>query len=103
ALITREESNPFTIDNTPPRITGLAASGNVIRWHAADDMSTIRKAEYALDGGDWTIVDPVTKLSDSQTLDYALTLKDVTPGEHTVVVRVTDENENAAHDKIVLH
>ena len=40
-------------------------------------FSTIYKAEYSLDGGEWTVVDPVGKLSDSQSLDYELTLKNL--------------------------
>ena len=32
---------------------------------AADALSDIKKAEYSLDGGDWTLVAPVTGLSDS--------------------------------------
>lgn len=100
ALETQAESDPFTIDNTPPRITDLAASGNMIRWHAADALALIQKAEYSLDGGDWIVVDPVTKLSDSQALDYALTLKDLAAGEHTVSVRVTDDFDNTAVEKV---
>jgi len=102
ALTTQEESDPFTIDNTPPQITKLAAKGNVIQWHVADALSVIRRAEYSLDGGDWTVVDPVTKLSDSQTLDYALTLKTLPRGEHTIAVRATDEFDNAAIAKLVI-
>jgi len=96
ALKIAEDSDPFTIDNTPPAITKLTAANGAVRWHAADALSTIRKAEFSLDGGDWTIVDPVTKLSDSGTLDYELRLPAVTPGEHTISVRVEDDNDNAA-------
>jgi sugar lactone lactonase YvrE len=103
ALETQEESDPFTIDNSPPHITQLSAAGNVIQWHAADDLSTIRRAEYSIDGGDWTVADPVTRLSDSQALDYKLTLKNLPPGEHTIAVRSTDNFENTAVEKIVLH
>lgn len=103
ALETSQESNVFLIDNTPPRITNLTASGNVIQWHAADALNLIRKSEYSLDGGEWTIVDPVTKLSDSQALDYSLTLKNLTPGEHTIAVRATDEFDNVEVEKITVH
>ena len=102
ALSTQEESDPFTIDNTPPRITRLAARGRTMEWHAADDLSTIVKAEYSLDGGDWTVVDPVTKLSDSRALDYALTLANLSPGEHTVAVRVTDDFDNTTVEKVLI-
>jgi sugar lactone lactonase YvrE len=98
-LTTQEESDPFTIDNTPPAISHLEAAGNAVKWHAADALNTIVKAEYSLDGGDWTVVDPVGQLSDSQELDYALTLKNLAPGEHTVAVRVSDANDNTAVEK----
>src|ERR1017187_7925150 len=78
ALTARLESAPFTIDNTPPKITNLAATRNggklQVRWHAADALSNLGKAEYSLDGGDWTVAAPVTKLSDSPELDYELSL-----------------------------
>ena len=97
ALTARLESAPFLIDNTPPRITGLGATRNggklTVKWHAADALNIIEKAEYSLDGGDWTVVAPVTRISDSLELDYELSL-DVGPGEHTVAVRVTDEYDN---------
>jgi hypothetical protein len=35
-------------------------------------------------------------------LDYALTLKGLGPGEHVVAVRVTDEYDNAAVEKVII-
>jgi sugar lactone lactonase YvrE len=105
ALTASMESDAFWIDNTPPKITGLAATrtgGKLeIRWHAADALNNIVKAEYSLDGGEWTVVAPVTRLSDSLDLDYDLTI-DAAPGEHTIAVRVQDEYENLATDKVVV-
>src|SRR5579883_208546 len=99
------ESDPFLIDNTPPKITGLTAarSGNKLRicWHAADALNTVEKAEYSLDGGDWTVVAPTSGLSDSPELDYDLTV-DAAPGEHTVAVRVQDAYDNQSADKAVV-
>ncbi len=92
ALSASEISAPFLIDNTPPVITGLRVSGLRLTWHAADALSLIARAEYAVDGGEWTMVDPVGRLSDSRELDYALA---VAPG-HSVAVRVTDEYGNTA-------
>ena len=106
ALSTTVESDPFLIDNTPPQITNLAAtqSGGKLHaaWKATDALSNISKAEYSLDGGDWTIVAPVTTLSDSPELAYDLTLDKVSPGEHTLAVRVEDEYDNQAADKVVV-
>jgi hypothetical protein len=105
ALSSRTESAPFLIDNTPPRITGLAATRNgskvQVKWHAADALSIISKAEYSLDGGDWTVAAPVTRLSDSLELDYDLSL-DAGPGEHTIAVRVQDDYANLTTDKVVV-
>ncbi len=105
ALTGQLVSDPFTIDNTPPRISGLTATRNggklEVRWHAADALSNVAKAEYSLDGGDWTVAAPVTKLSDSLELDYALTL-DAAPGEHTIAIRVEDDCANQAVDKVVV-
>jgi sugar lactone lactonase YvrE len=104
ALTARMESSPFWIDNTPPKITALTASRNgsklEVRWRAADAMSTLAKAEYSVDGGEWKVAAPVTKLSDSQELDYALSLE-APPGEHTIAVRVQDEYDNQAVEKTV--
>ncbi len=105
ALTARMESDPFVIDNTPPKITGLTATRNggrlEARWRASDALNNISKAEYSLDGGEWTVAAPVGKLSDSRELDYVLTL-DATAGEHTLAVRVRDEYENEATEKVVL-
>ncbi len=78
ALTARLESSPFWIDNTPPKITGLTAAragGKLqVKWHAADALNNIAKAEYSLDGGEWKVAAPVTRLSDALELDYTLSL-----------------------------
>jgi hypothetical protein len=106
ALTGQLTSDLFTVDNTPPAITGLAAAveGNkiTVRWHAADALSTIDRAEYSVNGGDWTPVAPTGRLSDSKEEDYLLTLDHPTPGERTIAVRVTDEYENTAVAKVVV-
>jgi hypothetical protein len=106
ALAGHLDSEIFVIDNTPPRITGLGAARNgngiEVRWHAGDALSVITKAEYSVDGGEWTVVDPVTKLSDSKELDYNLMLPDASAGEHTIAVRVADEFDNQSAEKVVV-
>jgi sugar lactone lactonase YvrE len=105
ALTARMVSDNFTIDNTPPRITAMSAArtgGKLhVRWHAADALNNIERAEYSLDGGDWLTAEPVTRLSDSMDLDYDLAL-DASAGEHTIAVRVYDAYENLATDKTVV-
>ena len=105
ALTARLESDPFWIDNTPPKITALTAAragGKLqVKWHAADALNNISKAEYSLDGSEWKVAAPVTRLSDAQELDYALIL-DGAPGEHTIAIRVEDEYGNQAVEKAVV-
>jgi sugar lactone lactonase YvrE len=105
ALTARAESEPFLIDNTPPKITGLTATRNggkvQVKWHAADALNNIARAEYSVDGGEWTVVSPVTRLSDSPALDYDLTIN-APPGEHVIAVRVYDEYDNVATEKVVV-
>ena len=105
ALSTELISDPFTIDNTPPEITGLAAApvgGKLeVRWKAADALSVIEKAEYSINGGEWTLIEPTTRLSDSRAHEYLLVLEQFS-GERTIAVRVTDEFDNQAVAKIIL-
>ncbi len=94
-------TDPFTIDNTKPRIQALSAkrvSGAVeITWTAIDESSPVRKAHYSVNGQEWTRVEPENGLSDASTLRYALRLPEATgvPGS-VVAVRVTDEFDNEA-------
>jgi WD40 repeat protein len=103
-------SDPFLIDNTPPEITGLSAARSgaqapmpkfELRFHAKDALSTIGHAEYSVDGGDWIVVEPVTRLTDSQEENYRV-LIDRTSGETTIAVRVADEYESQTASKIVV-
>ncbi len=106
ALTRSLESDVFFIDNTPPRIAGLAAAaeGNSIRvrFMARDALSAVDKAEYSLNGGEWTLLEPVTKLTDGPALDYNFLVPRSSPGEQTIAVRVADEYENQAVEKTVL-
>jgi hypothetical protein len=106
ALEARIESDVFVIDNTPPRILGLAAVvvGNrmTVVWKARDALNVVETAEYSIDGGDWTPVLPVTKLADSTELEYSLDIERPAPGEHTIAVRVVDEYENRQVEKVVV-
>ncbi len=100
------DSDGFYIDNTPPQITGLAATAAGakanVQWHAKDALSVIIKAEYSVNGGDWLVAEPVTHLSDSPELDYKLTVDRGGAGESTIAVRVTDEYDNQSVEKVVV-
>ena len=93
ALTASLESDPFLIDNTPPEITGLtrAPSGNQIemRFHAKDALSVIGKAEYSVNGGDWLMLDPVTRLTDSKEEDYRVLVDRARRNDHRGAGRPT--------------
>ena len=106
ALEAKLESDPFLIDNTPPQILNLAAtaSGNKIEvhWVARDARSVIDRAEYSVNGGEWLMAQPVTKLTDSPEEEYRLVLDRTGTGEQVIAVRVNDEFDNQAVDKAVV-
>lgn len=129
ALSDQRQSERFEIDNTPPRIQNLAARIEGTQLHvtfsAADDFSTIKRAEYSVDAGDWQFVEPVGQLSDARLENYDFnsllsapppsleeqveqkrgkSKKEAAPppsGEHVVVVRVYDQHENVATARFV--
>lgn len=106
ALTHQRETEPFRIDNTPPAVTGLAATSEGgrlrVKFRATDALSWIVESEYSVDGGGWKEMLPVTRLFDSRDLDYDFTTEEVKPGEHTIAVRVSDEYDNVAVAKIVV-
>lgn len=106
ALTHQAISPPFLIDNTPPAITGLAASpagGRVnLRFKATDTASVVTKAEISLNGGDWKLIDPTVRLADSKDLEFQIPLDRPAPGELTIAVRVTDEFDNQSVAKTTL-
>jgi hypothetical protein len=92
ALTAARESEPFLMDNTPPEITWTG----VAQFHARDALSTLGKAEYSVNGGDWVLVEPTTRLTDSLDHDYGVMLANRPPGEVTLAVRVEDAYGNQA-------
>ena len=109
ALTAEKVSRRFEVDTTPPRIENLSASvdaGKVhVRFRAEDGFSTIKRAEYSVDAGDWKYVEPVGQLSDAKAEDYDFTValevgKDAP--EHVIVVRVYDKYDNMGGAKTLL-
>lgn len=97
-------SDRFEVDNTPPSLVGLRARpGNPearIEFQAVDSYSAIARAEYSLNAGEWTLVMPEDRLSDSPQEKYTIVLKGLAPGEHTVAIRMFDQFENTASAKV---
>ena len=70
SLTATKESHRFEVDTTPPRVENLTASAEGpqihVRFRAEDGFSTIKRAEYSIDAGDWKYVEPVGQLSDAK-------------------------------------
>src|SRR6202045_3683171 len=112
ALTASKESRRFEVDTTPPRIENLAASVDGEKIHvsfrASDNFSSIKRAEYSVDAGDWKYVEPVGQLSDAKTENYDFTVSPESAkssgasSEHVVVVRVFDRYDNMGAAKTVI-
>ena len=106
ALTATLESEPFTVDNTPPAVQALQAVRNGARinatWRAVDALHPIESAEYSVNGGEWTVVEPTTRLTDSPSHEYSLAIENAPAGEVTVAVRVKDTIDNQSAASVVV-
>lgn len=105
ALTASLMSDPFLIDNTPPQIASQTQTDQggraVIRFTAKDALSWIAKAEYSVNGGDWTLLNPTNRVSDSQQLNYELRFPRPA-SQQVVAVRVFDNSDNETVARFVL-
>jgi outer membrane protein assembly factor BamB len=114
ALIAERESERFEIDNTPPVIedfkadfgefqAGAGVGYSVgVRFTARDATTSIERAQYSIDGGDWVLCAPTGKISDAaeEHYDFSAGLFPApNPGEHTIAVRAYDRFENVGSAK----
>ena len=98
ALVGERETEPIFIDNSPPQVTitppainGQQATLNVT---ATDATSTIRRAEYQLDGGQWLPVFPLDGLADSRQEQFSIRIDLPDSRPHLIAVRLFDANSN---------
>jgi hypothetical protein len=113
SLKTERESERFEIDNTPPAIDNLSAvavmtrggspafTSILVKFTARDATSSIERAQYSLDGGEWTLVSPTGGITDAPEEHYEF-LSNVGPGEHTIAVRAYDKFENVGSAKTIV-
>jgi hypothetical protein len=116
ALKTERESERFEIDNTPPVIEHLESAAAttrdgtlppfhavVAKFTATDTASSIERAQYSVDGGEWILLAPVQGISDSRTESYSFTVGGLAPGEHTIAVRAYDRFDNVGAGKTTIN
>ena len=114
ALAAVRDSERFEVDNTPPVIEKLKASvassstnsplGTIVlntvtvEFLARDAATSIERAQYSIDGGDWILLAPVENVSGAPEESYKFSFE-TGPGEFTVTVRVFDRFENVGTAK----
>jgi outer membrane protein assembly factor BamB len=121
ALTTARDSERFVIDNTPPTIERLESSvvaaprkedsnasasqrTAALKFAARDTTSSIDRAQYSIDGGDWVMIAPIGSVSDSLEERYEFTLPEtLSPGEHSIAVRAYDRFENVGSAKTIVN
>jgi WD40 repeat protein len=111
ALSTERESERFVVDNTPPEVkiegtvSDTAVAGGkltLVRFTAHDATSSVERAQYSVDGGDWILIAPAGNLSDAPEERYEIKLSGLSPGEHSIAMRAYDRFENVGSAKITV-
>ena len=101
-------SAPVLVDNTPPlveapRLSAGAAAGQVrVELRATDAASEIKRCDYSLDAGPWTLIEAADGVTDSPSESFVATVATLPPGEHVLVFRVADVAGNVALRKLVI-
>ena len=104
ARVTSLTGATILVDNTPPTVQVAAKRGPrpasvTIEVSATDNIGPLARADASLDATRWSPLSPTDGLGDARTESYTLTLEGLRPGEHTVIVRVTDLLGNVAAGK----
>ena len=114
SLTTERESERFEVDNTNPTIGKIEASATGMnadrsqgvsydfRFTASHPTSSIERAQYSVDGGDWILVAPDKGINDYKTESYSFTVNHLMPGEHTIAVRAYDRFDNVGSAKTTI-
>ncbi len=92
ALHATAYSEPFVVDNHPPRFERLRVRGGVLRGVVRDAMGPLSRLEVAIDGGGWRALLPEDGLLDAPREAFGVPLADlgIAPGFHVIAVRAWD-------------
>jgi hypothetical protein len=102
ALTRDRESVTFLVDHDSPRVR-LQPKGRGAAIVLDDDLTRLVKAECAIDGGPWTPIFPDDGLFDSLREQITLSLPDLKPGTHLLMVKATDAAGNVGSGDALLN
>jgi hypothetical protein len=89
--------------NNEARGGSQSSTGIVVKFTARDAATSVERAQYSVDGGDWILVSPSGKISGAQEEKYEFTVVDPSQGEHTIAVRALDRFENVGSAKTTVN
>ena len=81
------------------RAADQASRSIAVRFIARDASSSVERAQFSLDGGDWILVSPAGNIGDAPEEHYEFTISDPSAGEHTIAVRAYDRFKNVESAK----
>jgi hypothetical protein len=93
AMTRERESVIFIVDHDAPQVS-VTQHGRGAAIVLKDELTRLVKADYALDGGVWTPIFPDDRLFDTTRETINLSLPDLKPGSHLIMVRATDSAGN---------
>jgi hypothetical protein len=92
------ESDPFVIDNAPPRFLLATVDGDRLRARIVDAVGPIARVELAIDGkAKWTALDPIDGVFDDadESFELALAKLGLAAGRHVLTLRAFDRAGNS--------
>jgi hypothetical protein len=98
-------SDPFPIDNSPPRLTVRArGKGPVeVELQVEDAVTPVRGARYSVDYGDREYqIEPGDGIYDRRLETARFTLSDLEPGEHVISLQAWDDLDNVGTAQVIV-
>jgi hypothetical protein len=99
-------SDPFVIANASPlvEVASNKMSGRKVevQFRARVLTGRIATAEFAVDGGAWSLIFPADGIADSVQEDYRVTTPELSIGEHMIGIRASDGDGNTGTAKLVV-
>ena len=100
-------SDTVLVDNTPPTIgdikTVVTGTSVKIDLRAVDRTGTIAAVDYSVDSSqDWQAATPSDTMFDSPDSAATLTVAKLSPGQHEIAIRVSDNRGNQAYQSVLV-
>jgi hypothetical protein len=108
ALSSEKVSEIFIVDNTPPEVKNLAVQKSGGQWQAsfeaADQLSRLKEAWYAVDADKWQLIYPADNVADQrrETFQFTLPANAAPTATSILAVKVVDANGNSGFGKVII-